>query len=987
MAGEEGGVVLILHGNQQTGDLLLGRIDKLTKRLKKEFGLEAIAPDAPFLANPENGTSCLRTWWNREGDTYVGLEDSLTLVQSVQEQTVKPIVGILGFSQGARFCHLLAILHQQHPNQWLPHLKFSILVAGYDKPLPPELRPYCQSSNSVLQNQTLELPSLHIWGSKDPLITQDEFDGLVASYKDSETYIHPGKHFVPCKGSELPVYIDFVQKALASSSSQATKTPDPTPDEETAELQQEEVQALEAIFPGALDLRSPRSCDDDGEEKFGFPIVYRICLNDMEMEQEDDDDENDEMDTKNWPKHPLTVEVRYPVHYPSDDPSHEESTAIPRFKLLHQNTVFEFPSAVSAKLVSVLQEQARNELGMSCVLSCLYAAREFLDEDRDWDDAAPVGRNYKEDSGDASEENDSEDAENEYETGKERHHLIQPSTPSEIRKGALEGLEIAQTLLANSQSANDSTISNLVEPSTLENHEALYRGSGSFGTYTIGLVGKPSAGKSTFFNAATAFSRQRGQHQEAASGKSAYTAASAVSSDHASNDATNDGLGGASMAAHPFTTIDPNVGYCLIPAPPGSCPEETSTSKESFGSSHGRDAKGRRFLPVLLKDVAGLVPGAYQGKGRGNQFLNDLTDSAVLIHVVDASGSADASGNKIVVDDGLEKGPSQELTNPLDDLAWIRAELVEWVYSNLVAKWETISRKGRSKLAGMFSGYGQKVDMAETVFPALEKFLEDKYQRERALDKIYQWDEADIQRLVSLFLGVRFPMALCLNKHDLPSSKAFVNEAQNALPIHGAHVGIPLSAKKEMSFVKEQMIMTKSPSPNSTPPFGVWNCLMSAIHLREPVLVFPVSDMTTLAPMSSLNKVAIGDASLPNAGMVRCIEAAGGSAPSCWDSGVGQYVVPTKESGSTKLRDVILMKPGSTVEDVFLTLKRLGALGGEFVRAEASSGDEGERPKPVSKQEIMGRKNRVIKIMTNKCTQWQHTATEKNERRRYQSKR
>lgn len=54
--------------------------------------------------------------------------------------------------------------------------------------------------------------------------------------------------------------------------------------------------------------------------------------------------------------------------------------------------------------------------------------------------------------------------------------------------------------------------------------------------HLIGLVGKPSAGKSTFFNAATAFSRQRGQE-----GDSEY--------------------GGASMAAHPFTTIDPNIGY------------------------------------------------------------------------------------------------------------------------------------------------------------------------------------------------------------------------------------------------------------------------------------------------------------------------------------------------------------------------------------------------------------------------------------------
>jgi hypothetical protein len=190
-----------------------------------------------------------------------------------------------------------------------------------------------------------------------------------------------------------------------------------------------------------------------------------------------------------------------------------------------------------------------------------------------------------------------------------------------------------------------------------------------------------------------------------------------------------------------------------------------------------------------------------------------------------------------------------------------------------------------------------------------------------------------------------------------------------------------------MSFVKEQMIGKASNGSNSSPPCGVWDCLASALRLREPVVVFPVSDMVTLAPMVGLNKAAIGDPSLPGAGMVRCIEASGGSPPSCWDASCGKYGSEAGNNTSSRLRDVILMKPGSTVEDVFLTLKRLGALGGEFVRAEASSGASGERPKPVSKQEVMGRKNRVIKIMTNKRTQWQNAAPEKKERNRYQSKR
>lgn len=83
------------------------------------------------------------------------------------------------------------------------------------------------------------------------------------------------------------------------------------------------------------------------------------------------------------------------------------------------------------------------------------------------------------------------------------------------------------------------------------------------------------------------------------------------------------------MAPHPFTTIDPNVGYCLVPAPIGSCPEEDISSNEEknkVACTHGRDSFGRRLIPVLLKDVAGLVPGAYQGRGRGNKVRSRKTE-------------------------------------------------------------------------------------------------------------------------------------------------------------------------------------------------------------------------------------------------------------------------------------------------------------------------------------------------------------------------
>ena len=314
--------------------------------------------------------------------------------------------------------------------------------------------------------------------------------------------------------------------------------------------------------------------------------------------------------------------------------------------------------------------------------------------------------------------------------------------------------------------------------------------------------------------------------------------------------------------------------------------------------------------------------------------------------------------------------------NPIDDLAWIRRELVEWVYSNLVAKWEVIARKGRSKLSGMFSGYGQREVVTDMVFSALERFLDDKYHRDKALDQVSSWNECDVHRIVSAFLGMRFPMAICLNKYDLPSAKPFVEEIERSLPIHGAHVGIPLSARSEMKFVKQQMSSSKQDGEVS-PPLGVWKCLTSAMTLREPILVFPVSDISTLAPIPGLNKVAVEDPSLPSKGMIQCIKAAGGAPPTCWSSADEHYVLPSKtrdkegNHATDKLRDVLLMKPGSTVEDVFLTLKRLGGLSGEFVRAEACSGAPGDKAKPIPKAEVMSRKICVVKIMSNKRTAWQ----------------
>lgn len=92
----------------------------------------------------------------------------------------------------------------------------------------------------------------------------------------------------------------------------------------------------------------------------------------------------------------------------------------------------------------------------------------------------------------------------------------------------------------------------------------------------------------------------------------------------------------AEVAAHPFTTIEPNIGPGWYLSAQVDC-DSSSGSESERSSAYGRADKPqqrRRLLPVVVKDVAGLVPGAYQGRGKGNKFLGDLCDADVLVHVV-----------------------------------------------------------------------------------------------------------------------------------------------------------------------------------------------------------------------------------------------------------------------------------------------------------------------------------------------------------------
>ncbi len=108
----------------------------------------------------------------------------------------------------------------------------------------------------------------------------------------------------------------------------------------------------------------------------------------------------------------------------------------------------------------------------------------------------------------------------------------------------------------------------------------------------IGVVGAPNKGKSTFFSAAT--------------------------------------LVDAAIANYPFTTIEPNRGVALVRAP---CPH--LLLGKQCNPKVGSCVNGTRLIPIQFIDVAGLVPGAHEGKGRGREVLAVARNADLVLIMLD----------------------------------------------------------------------------------------------------------------------------------------------------------------------------------------------------------------------------------------------------------------------------------------------------------------------------------------------------------------
>jgi Serine hydrolase (FSH1) len=184
--------ILCLHGYHGTGAILRRQMSGLVSALPEP--MELVFPDAPSLRRSDFG------WWH---PGFAGWESSRDAVLS--QLRSEPFDGVFGFSQGAAMAGLIAaVQNAEEPSRLFD---FVILVSGFTSQLPEHAR---------LFESPIDLPSLHIIGRSDTIVSPRESAALTARFADPVVLEHPSGHVVPSSGEiadRVARFIDANQHA------------------------------------------------------------------------------------------------------------------------------------------------------------------------------------------------------------------------------------------------------------------------------------------------------------------------------------------------------------------------------------------------------------------------------------------------------------------------------------------------------------------------------------------------------------------------------------------------------------------------------------------------------------------------------------------------------------------------------------------------------------------------------------------------------
>jgi ribosome-binding ATPase YchF (GTP1/OBG family) len=322
----------------------------------------------------------------------------------------------------------------------------------------------------------------------------------------------------------------------------------------------------------------------------------------------------------------------------------------------------------------------------------------------------------------------------------------------------------------------------------------------------LGVIGKPNTGKSTFFSAAT--------------------------------------LAPAEIANYPFTTIKPNRGFGYVRTP---CVHEEFKKKDNPKNSLCLD--GIRLIPVEMIDVAGLVPGAWEGRGLGNQFLDELCRADALVHIVDASGRTDCEGR-------LCK-PGEH--DPLEDVRFLEHEITMWMASIIKKDWGKIARTSEAESRDLHSMLEERLSglaiKRNHIFDAIRK-------EGLNADKATLWSEEDLLQFVDTLRRISKPMMIVANKMDLPEAEANLEKLKKL-----DYIVIPCCAEAELALRRatEKQLLDYKPGDCNfkllQPEKLSQNQISGLETIREKVLIkngsTGVQDAINMAYFKLLNMITV----------------------------------------------------------------------------------------------------------------------------------
>jgi len=256
--------------------------------------------------------------------------------------------------------------------------------------------------------------------------------------------------------------------------------------------------------------------------------------------------------------------------------------------------------------------------------------------------------------------------------------------------------------------------------------------------FSVGIVGKPSCGKTSFTNAAC--------------------------------------MTDFKVGSYPFTTIEANVGVTHV---------RTQCACRDFDVTDNPQNSicidGIRLVPIKMIDVPGLVPGAHTGRGMGNQFLDDLRQADVLIHIVDASGALDAEGQE------MDAGSH----DPVEDVKFLEEECTAWILAFVQKDWKRIVGRVRAEGAKLDELLLEKLSGLKISRGHILKAIRDSELKAESADK---WTEEETMKFVKTLQRIAKPIIIAANKIDRPTSEENFKRLQETFP---ELLVVPVSALAE----------------------------------------------------------------------------------------------------------------------------------------------------------------------------------------------